>query len=158
MREEWRTLAAYPDYEVSNYGEIYSHKTDRILEGRDSGHGFIRVHLTNEDGTREEYIHQMVASAFVRGWRPRTQVMHFDGDKSNNRVDNLRVRSRRFYPEDVRIRHYRGQSVRIVETGEIFRSIRDCARKIGGDYSTIYQCLKGKRKTHLGFTYEFYKE
>lgn len=45
--------------------------------------------------------------------------------------------------------------VRIVETGEVFDSIRECARSINGDQPTITACLKGRHKTHHGYHYEY---
>jgi hypothetical protein len=48
--------------------------------------------------------------------------------------------------------------VRIVETGHIFQSVRDCARHINGDYSAIYRCLNEIRGTHKGYTFEYVEE
>jgi hypothetical protein len=49
-----------------------------------------------------------------------------------------------------------GKKVRIVETGEVFRTVRDCASYINGDYSSIYAVLRGHRDSHRGFTYEYH--
>ena len=49
-----------------------------------------------------------------------------------------------------------GIRIRIVETGQEFQSIRDCARAIDGDFSAIAEILRGSnhRKTHKGYTFE----
>ena len=47
------------------------------------------------------------------------------------------------------------QKVRIVETGEIFNNYREAAESINGNRSCVYLCLKGYRKQHLGFTFEY---
>lgn len=47
------------------------------------------------------------------------------------------------------------KSVRVVETGEIFSSIRECARAIGGNQATISECLNGRHKSHHGYHYEW---
>lgn len=43
--------------------------------------------------------------------------------------------------------------VLIVELNLKFDSIKDCAKYINGDRSTITKCLKGKAKTHRGYTF-----
>lgn len=43
--------------------------------------------------------------------------------------------------------------IEIVETGERFVSIVDCARRIGGSRQGIYDFYKGKQKTYMGFTF-----
>ena len=44
--------------------------------------------------------------------------------------------------------------VRIVETGEEFESLTNCANHVGGQKSGISACLLGKKKTHKGYHYE----
>jgi hypothetical protein len=68
------------------------------------------------------------------------------GEVPDNYVENI-FRTR-VQPGNVR-------PVRIVETGEVFESLAQCARWIGGSSMTISRCLSGKRKTHLGFTFEY---
>jgi hypothetical protein len=50
-----------------------------------------------------------------------------------------------------------GSAVRIIETDEVFRTARDCANYIGGDYGSIYACLRGDRRSHMGFTFEYHE-
>ena len=45
--------------------------------------------------------------------------------------------------------------VEIIETGEIFPSVLECARVIGGDDSTIYKVINGERNTHCGLHFRF---
>ena len=52
---------------------------------------------------------------------------------------------------------YRGRpgvKIRIVETGEVFDSITDCAEHINGSTGTIHHVLNGYRKTHKGYRFE----
>ena len=48
--------------------------------------------------------------------------------------------------------------VKVKETGEVYRGVRRCADEIHGDFGTIYACLRGERKTHQGFTYEYVED
>lgn len=45
--------------------------------------------------------------------------------------------------------------VRIVETGEEFKSLTECARHINGHVENIYKCLTGRLRKHRGFTFEY---
>ena len=44
--------------------------------------------------------------------------------------------------------------VRIIETGVVYPSIRDCAKAINGYETNILQCLRGNYKYHKGFHFE----
>lgn len=45
--------------------------------------------------------------------------------------------------------------VRIIETGEEFRSLTECARYIDGRVESIHKCLVGRLRQHCGFTFEY---
>ena len=47
------------------------------------------------------------------------------------------------------------QAVKIKETGVVFVNARECAAAIGGDYSSVYACLRGVRSTHKGYSFEY---
>ena len=52
---------------------------------------------------------------------------------------------------------YRGRPgvrVEIIETGEKFNSITDCARHINGSAGTIHHVLNGNRKSHKGYHFK----
>jgi hypothetical protein len=44
--------------------------------------------------------------------------------------------------------------VRIIETGEEFRTIAECAKHIGGNAPGIADVINGLRKQHKGYTFE----
>lgn len=82
----WREVPAVPGWWVSNHGEIASLKgrTPRLL--RPMMCGQYRAVGTM---TRKFYVHALVLEAF-RGPRPEgMQARHLDGNRFNNRADNL---------------------------------------------------------------------
>jgi len=157
---EWRQIEGYPNYIISDQGEVVSLTYDRPLKQRPNGAGYLRVALSNDGVIKDFYVHQLVAQAFFGGWEPGVRVKHRNGDKENNATSNLRMM--KGYAEDpkkrVGEREPWGKRIKIVETGEVFRSARDCARYIDGDYSSIYACLRGERKQHRGFTFEYLED
>lgn len=157
MEELWALIEDFPKYAVSNHGRIRNTDTGHVLKGRSNGQGYLKVTLTHDGVHKQAYIHQLVFIAFFPDHRDGLRVTHFDENKSNNKVDNLKIQWR---PE--KYIHPRstawGRRVMIVETGEVFRTVYDCARYIVGDYSSIYACLRGQRRTHLGYTFEYLED
>lgn len=162
MEEVWVEVTDYPNYAVSNRGEVVNLKTEALLRPRPNRQGYLRVALSNEGKIRDFYVHQLVAQAFKPNFKLGEQLLHVNGDFTDNRPENLHPRKyireasaerRRLIPNE-RLRNSR--RVKIKETGQVFRTVRECADYIGGDYSSIYSCLRGERKRHLGYTYEYY--
>lgn len=165
IEETWVEIDDYPNYMVSDRGQILNIQTDRILRPREARDGSLRVALSDEGRIREFYIHHIVAKAFYGRIDPGEHVIHINGDKKDNTPQNLRIRKKireiplRSRPEvEGQLDDGRrwGRRVQIVETKEVFRTVRDCARYIQGDYASIYKCLTGSRRSHRGFTFEYY--
>ncbi|QGZ17277.1 HNH endonuclease [Arthrobacter phage Giantsbane] len=163
-QESWVVMSDFPNYMVSNHGRVINTQYNRQLTPRPNDKGYLRVTLCHEGKCREFYIHKLVAFCFFN-FPLEDQVIHYDGDTTNNSVSNLYLRKRVRQITSARplegseteeFRRQWGKRVRIVETGEVFRTVRDCASYINGDYSSIYAVLRGHRDSHRGFTYEYH--
>ena len=93
MEEEFATYfhnGVETNYLISNYGRVYSLKSNRFLEPRIfNGYETLTLYI---NFTRPSiFIHRMVASTFIYNDDPenKTQVDHINGDKLDNFVDNL---------------------------------------------------------------------
>lgn len=156
MQEEWVEIEGYPNYAVSNLGRVANLQRDRLLQLRPNEDGLLRVSLSFEGRVRDFYVHRLVASAFFPEYNPREQVTHYDKNKLNNAVDNLCLRKQVRYESPRIIRPRGGRRVLIKETGQVFRTARDCANFIDGDYGSVYACLRGDRRSHMGYTFDYY--
>lgn len=97
VNEEWRPVVGFEGlYEVSNTGRVRSThpwrgSTTRELTQHPDQKGALRVFLyAMNEQRRSVFVHRLVAESFVQSWHPSLTVDHIDGDRSNNRADNLR--------------------------------------------------------------------
>lgn len=100
LKETWKTIKEFPDYEVSTYGNVRNVKTGRILKPviKNKQQNYLRVQLFNNGKSQKLFIHVLVAKAFIpdTGRNPdgtimvgHHQVNHRDENKQNNNVLNL---------------------------------------------------------------------
>ena len=84
----WKEIKGKPNYEVNAEGQIRNKKTGRILKVSKRKDGYCQVMLGRK--TVPVYIHRIVANAFIDNPDNLPQVDHINGNKSDNRVENLR--------------------------------------------------------------------
>lgn len=94
IAEEWRIVPDFENYEVSNYGQVRRiRRTYKrpLAPGRNKTTGRLFVFLCMQSKTKNYPIHILVCVAF-HGPKPtpKHQVAHWDGNKDNNRSNNLR--------------------------------------------------------------------
>lgn len=100
LKETWKTIKGFPDYEVSTYGNVRNIKTKKILKPfiENKQKPYLRVELFNNGKGNKLYIHVLVSKAFIpdTGHNPdgsimigHHQVNHRDENKQNNNVLNL---------------------------------------------------------------------
>lgn len=90
MKEIWKDIKSYKGkYQVSNLGNVYSFKTNRILKPAVNRHGYKLVGLCKNGKLKSCKPHRLVAESFLPNKDKTLQVNHIDGVKTNNRLDNL---------------------------------------------------------------------
>lgn len=79
------------DYYVSDNGSVYSEASNKTLSYALDRDGYVKVRLGSVDGKRHRYsVHRLVLENFnpVDGME-NLQVNHKDGNKRNNKLENL---------------------------------------------------------------------
>lgn len=96
--ETWLPIPSCPGYDASNLGRIRSWRwginrrhrelatEPRIKSVRVNGNGYVMVGTGH---TKSARVHVLVADAFIGPKPDRMDVNHIDGNKQNNRADNL---------------------------------------------------------------------
>lgn len=89
--ERWRVVPGFPDYHVSDRGQVRLQRGGAVrMLRRSTNQGYRTVALRAGDDHRSFKVHALVLSAFV-GPRPEGAVTrHLDGDRGNNVLANLR--------------------------------------------------------------------
>jgi hypothetical protein len=106
MGETWRGISDWP-YEVSDWGRVRRMENKRILKPWLMPIGYHQVCLQDRGRLLKEYVHRIVAVAFLGvPVGDRKEAAHYDGDKTNNNLTNLRWATR-LENESDRVRHGR---------------------------------------------------
>ena len=79
----------YTRYMVSNLGRVKNSHTGRILTSQLHFRGYRVIWLSYKGEVKMKFVHRLVATAFVPGWRKGLQVNHKNGVKTDNRAENL---------------------------------------------------------------------
>lgn len=99
MQEIWKDIKGYEGlYQVSNLGRVKSlqmyakggyKRRIKILKPCNNGNGYHIVYLMKDKKRSVNYIHRLVAQAFVTNLNNFSCINHIDENRQNNRADNL---------------------------------------------------------------------
>lgn len=95
MEEEWKWIKNFEGvYQISNFGRIKSFKRNidgQILSNKNSKGWYFTVNLRTNAMRQTKRIHVLVAEHFIGEIPLGYHVHHKDGNKQNNKVDNLEI-------------------------------------------------------------------
>jgi len=84
-------IDGYHYYMISNYGQVYSSKSCKLLAPQNHKLGYIQYFLKDpiRDKNKGFSAHRLVAMAFIENPLNKPEVNHKDANKANNHVQNL---------------------------------------------------------------------
>lgn len=166
MEEIWKVIEEAPNYEVSNMGRVRNNTTKRVLNpGAQGATGYKQVNIVtvNSNGKQQKrYIHRLVAIAFIPNPKNKREVDHINGDKLDNRAENLdwvtssENQKRRHQLNNIRTSHRRIASYTLdgVFVKE-YDSILEAANEMGVKRNAIDCALQGRHKTSCGLLWKY---
>lgn len=91
MKEEWKTVSAgcYGMVYVSNLGRVYNRITKHMLTPQKNKDGYMQITIRYGEEYLCYKVHRLVGEAFIDNPDQKATINHKDGNKENNRVDNL---------------------------------------------------------------------
>lgn len=91
MNLEFKIVEKYPNYRIYENKVVYNIKTEKALDEFEKSK-YSKVYLINENGGKHISIHKIYTEAFSKETKVegRTLIDHINGDKSDNRLENLR--------------------------------------------------------------------
>jgi HNH endonuclease/NUMOD1 domain len=154
--EKYRDL-----YFISNFGRVFSKKTNRELKPRLFEYQFAQ--LIKDGKLSQKLIHILVYITFGKDYDKNKQIDHINGDKMNNKIDNLRCVSpsdnmkNAFKNNDRMHKNHTIQAFN--KNGEFvkeFNNKKDAAKFIGHvNQNCISKCLQGKRKIAGSYIWKY---
>ena len=83
-----QVIQGFEDYTISRTGEVVNTRTGRVLK-YDTSSPYRRVTLSKNGKTKRVSVHRLVAMHYIPNPSQSPQVNHINGDKHDNRVENL---------------------------------------------------------------------
>lgn len=170
MKEIWKNIEGYPNYQISSMGRVkslnYKHtdKEKLLKSSKKSGYPFVVLY---KDGERKQtFIHRLVASAFIPNTDNKPCIDHINTDRTDNRVENLRwVTYKENMNNPLTIEKKMGENnpktkpiIQFSKDGEFMQKwhcIVSVERELNIKHSNIIKVINGDRKTAGGFIWGY---
>lgn len=137
MREVWRVIDGFPNYSVSNHGRVSNNRTGRILALLRNQWNVIHVGLVHDKVQYKRSLAKLVATYFSPdpAFSHCNTPTHLDGDRENNRSDNLVWRpdwfAAKYHDQFKHDRPLVDRKIMDIDTGLVYLNSWDVAQSHG---------------------------
>ena len=159
--EKYIVINEFDNYAISNLGNIKNIKKGNILTPYLNTNGYL-TYTFCQNGVKKTFrLHRLVALYFIDNPNNLPYVNHKDGDKTNNKVENLEWCTAKENDAHARSSRLKNQEKPIIakniETNETltFKSITEAGAFLGINKGTISKVLNGKRNQTHGYKFYF---
>lgn len=180
--EIWKDVVGYENlYQVSNAGRVRSvnrtildangkivrYKGKELRLRQKGGYSYALLCNGHEKAFR---VHRLVAFAFIPTSDTTLQVNHINGDKLDNRVENLEwctasenqkhsykvlgKKKSRFWRGKSGAEHPLSKRIVNIVTGDVYSSVKECAEMNNMKRRTLSNMLSGNRTNKTPYRYE----
>lgn len=85
-----KPIVDFPDYKISESGEVWSDKRNIFLEPRMKSNGYLQIGLWRRGKRIWKSIHRLVLETYIGSCPVGMETCHNNGVKTDNRLENLR--------------------------------------------------------------------
>ena len=159
--EKYIIINEFDNYAISNLGNIKNIKTGKVLKPCLNPRGYYSYTFYKRGIKKTFRIHRLVALYFIDNPNNLPYVNHIDGDKTNNKVENLEWCTAKQNDEHARRTGLKIQEKPVlaenVENGEriAFKSVSEAGAILGINKGSISKVLHGKRNKVHGYKFYF---
>ena len=83
-------ITDFPMYSVYSDGRVWSEYQYRFLNQKTMLNGYVMLRLTGKNKHERHAVHRLVARHFLPNPDNSIDILHINGNKRDNRVENLR--------------------------------------------------------------------
>lgn len=169
MKEEWRDIEGFENYQISNLGRVKSKermvsnafrtylKKEQILKTQMMKAGYMSIVLRRSGKKTLLKIHRLVATAFLPNPSNLPCINHIDGNKLNNCADNLEWCTVKHNTNHAILKGLKplicGRNIQKVlqlrcddlSINKVFNNIAEASREMKCNESSIYNAIVQKR-------------
>lgn len=150
----------YEGYYVTPCGRIWSYLSNKwIKPHKSSKRNYLQVHIWNNGKHTCKNIHRLVAETWLPNPENLPQVNHKDENQQNNCVSNLEWctnwYNQHYGTVNIRRAEHNKKSIKCIETGEIFDSLKSAALTFGINSSALCNHLSGRYTTCCNYHWEY---
>lgn len=159
--EIWKDIEEFSKYKVSNFGNIKSKKTGRILKQQLNEKKYCVISLIDDSKEKRTCrVHRLVAYVFIKNPHNLPQINHKDGNKMNNNVDNLEWCDNSYNQKEAyRIGLKQTKAVIQLDLNDNyineFYNCTEAAKALNLKASSIYRVCTGKRNKYKNYKWKF---
>lgn len=141
--ENWKIINDYPNYEISNLGNVRNLKNKKLLKFWISK-GYHRIGLYGGKKQKIISVHRLVAQAFIPNLNNKPQINHINHVRNDNRIENLE-----WVTNLENSRHkisYKKRKITLKELNIIYNTyikigLKETSKKYDIDYSSLQTLL-----------------
>lgn len=175
-KEIWRDIQGFEGfYQVSNMGRVrsrdrlivYSNGRHRHFKGQlirpvKTNSGYWQIRMKKNERVTHEYVHRLVAKAFIPNPKGLPEINHKDENRLNNQVANLewtdRLGNINYGNRSKKFAVSRGFKVgQFTLDGKLIRAYYSTheAGRHGYCQASVSKCARGKSKSYKGYIWKY---
>ena len=164
MNENWKDIDGYQNlYQVSNLGRVrrIDNYQIKILNGT-LNKGYVRFNLSKNGVSKLHFAHRLVLYAFGSNPENKTTINHKNGNKADNRLDNLewathQENNSHAYKTGLNTnkggKHHFSKILLNTQTGIYYESMKEAAETTCMNLHKFYNQVSGITRNTTNFIY-----